>query len=146
MTHEPREILPKVKLNALRELKADRDIVIVPADKGRSTVVLDRTDYLQKANNLLEDRQFYVPCEGNPVETLTREINATLLALETSGAIRPTDRRMAGAQEKLSTLSPASVVPDSVMKTGPSGEEEGEEEEEQEEEEEEEGEEEERMR
>ncbi|BHF80740.1 hypothetical protein SprV_0702386800 [Sparganum proliferum] len=101
MTHKPREIVPKVERDALRELKADRDIVIVPADKGRSTVVLDRTDYLQKANNLLEDRQFYVPCEGNPVETLTREINAQLLALETSGAIRPTDRRMAGAQEKV---------------------------------------------
>ncbi|BHF80754.1 hypothetical protein SprV_0702388200 [Sparganum proliferum] len=101
MTQKPREIVPNVERDAPRELKADRDIVIVPADKGRSTVVLDRTDYLQKANNLLEDRQFYVPCEGNPVETLTREINATLLGLETSGAIRLTDRRMAGAQEKV---------------------------------------------
>ncbi|BHF57159.1 hypothetical protein SprV_0100013400 [Sparganum proliferum] len=67
--------------------------------QGRSTVVLDRTDYLQKAKNLLGDRQFYVPCETNPVKTLTREINATLLALENSGAITPTDRRMARAQE-----------------------------------------------
>ncbi|BHF83612.1 hypothetical protein SprV_0902675500 [Sparganum proliferum] len=99
MTHKPREILPKVERDALRELKADKDIVIVPADKGRSTVVLDRTDYLQKAKDLLEDRQFYVPCETNPVKTLTREINATLLALENSGAITPTDRRMARAQE-----------------------------------------------
>ncbi|BHF81059.1 hypothetical protein SprV_0702418800 [Sparganum proliferum] len=99
MTHKPREILPKVERDALRELKADKDIVIVPADKGRFTVVLNRTDYLQKAKNLLEDRQFYVPCETNPVKTLTREINATLLALENSGAITPTDRRMARAQE-----------------------------------------------
>ncbi|BHF78083.1 hypothetical protein SprV_0602119300 [Sparganum proliferum] len=99
MTHKPREILPKVEHDALRELKADKDIVIVPADKGRSTVILDRTDYLQKAKNLLEDRQFYVPCETNPVKTLTREINATLLALENSGAITSTDRRMARAQE-----------------------------------------------
>ncbi|BHF70485.1 hypothetical protein SprV_0301353600 [Sparganum proliferum] len=99
MTHKPREILPKVERDALRELKADKDIVIVPADKGRSTVVLDRIDYLQKAKNLLEDRQFYVPCETNPVKTLTREINATLLALENSGAITPTNRRMARAQE-----------------------------------------------
>ncbi|BHF80590.1 hypothetical protein SprV_0702371800 [Sparganum proliferum] len=99
MTHKPREILPKVERDALRELKADKDIVIVPADKGRSTVVLDRTDYLQKAKNLLEDRQFYVPCETNPVKTLACEINATLLALENSGAITPTDRRMARAQE-----------------------------------------------
>ncbi|BHF57347.1 hypothetical protein SprV_0100028800 [Sparganum proliferum] len=99
MTHKPREILPKVERDALRELKADKDIAIVPADKGRSTVILDRTDYLQKAKNLLEDRQCYVPCGTNPVKTLTREINATLLALENSGAITPTDRRMARAQE-----------------------------------------------
>ncbi|BHF74985.1 hypothetical protein SprV_0501807800 [Sparganum proliferum] len=98
-THKPREILPKVERDALRELKADKDIVIVRADKGLSTVVLDRTDYLQKAKNLLEDRQFYVPCETNPVKTLTRKINATLLALENSGAIVPTDRRMPRAQE-----------------------------------------------
>nr|VZI35916.1 unnamed protein product [Spirometra erinaceieuropaei] len=99
MTHKPSEILPEVERDALRELKADRDIVIMPADKEHSTVALDRTDYLQKAKNLLEDRQFYVPCETNPVKTLTREINATLLALENSGAITPTDRRMARAQE-----------------------------------------------
>nr|VZH95999.1 unnamed protein product [Spirometra erinaceieuropaei] len=99
MAHRPREVLSKVERDALRELKADKDLVIVPADKGRSTVVLDRTDYLQKAKGLLEDRQFYVPCATNPVKALTREINATLLALENSGAITPTDRRMAKPQD-----------------------------------------------
>nr|VZI27385.1 unnamed protein product [Spirometra erinaceieuropaei] len=99
MTHKPREMLPKVERDALRKLKADKDIVILPADKGRSTGVLDRTDHLQKAKNLLEDRQFYVQCETNPVKTLPREISATLLALENSGAITLTDRSLARAQE-----------------------------------------------
>ncbi|BHF77130.1 hypothetical protein SprV_0502023300 [Sparganum proliferum] len=58
MTHKPHEILPKVERDALRELKVDNDIVIVPADKGRSTIVLDRTDYLQKAKK---------PTGGSPV-------------------------------------------------------------------------------
>nr|VZI42378.1 unnamed protein product [Spirometra erinaceieuropaei] len=79
MTHKPREILTKVERDALRELKADKDIVIVPADKGSSTVVLDRTDNPQKANNLLEEHQFYVPCETNCVKTLTSEINAAYI-------------------------------------------------------------------
>nr|VZI24159.1 unnamed protein product [Spirometra erinaceieuropaei] len=35
----------------------------------------------------------------NPVKALTRETNATLLALENSGAITPTDRRMARPQD-----------------------------------------------
>nr|VZI29939.1 unnamed protein product [Spirometra erinaceieuropaei] len=99
MAHRPREVLSKVERDALRELKADEDLVIVPADKGRATVVLDRTDYLQKAKGLLEDRQFYVPCATNPLKALTREINATLLALENSGAITPTDRRTARPQD-----------------------------------------------
>nr|VZI09429.1 unnamed protein product [Spirometra erinaceieuropaei] len=99
MAHRPREVLSKVERDALKELRADNDLVIVPADKGRSTVVLDRTDYNQKAKSLLEDRQSYVPCESNPMKTLTREINATLLAMENSGAISPVDRRMARAQE-----------------------------------------------
>nr|VZI24311.1 unnamed protein product [Spirometra erinaceieuropaei] len=99
MAHRLREVLSKVERDALRELKADKDLVVVPADKGRSTVVLDRTDYLQKAKGLLEDRQFYVPCATNPVKALTREISATLLALENSGAITPTDRRMARPQD-----------------------------------------------
>ncbi|BHF61812.1 hypothetical protein SprV_0100479000 [Sparganum proliferum] len=49
MAHRWREVLSKVERDALRELKADKDLGIVPANKGRSTVVLDRTDYLQKA-------------------------------------------------------------------------------------------------
>ncbi|BHF69098.1 hypothetical protein SprV_0301213900 [Sparganum proliferum] len=99
MAHRPREVLSNVERDALRELKADKDLVIVPADKGRSTVVLDKTDYLQNAKGLLEDRQFYVPCATNLAKALTCEINATLLALENSGAITPTDRRMARPQD-----------------------------------------------
>nr|VZI21652.1 unnamed protein product [Spirometra erinaceieuropaei] len=99
MPHRPREVLSKVERDALRELKADKDLVIVPADKGRCTLVLDRTDYFKQANELLQDRQFYAPCAMNPVKALTREINATLVALENSGAITPTDRRMARPQD-----------------------------------------------
>ncbi|BHF81680.1 hypothetical protein SprV_0802481300 [Sparganum proliferum] len=99
MTQRPRKVHSKVERDALGELKADKDLVIVSADKGRSTVVLDRKDYLQKAKGLLEDRQFYVPCATNPLKTLTREINATFLALEDSGTITPTDRRMARPQD-----------------------------------------------
>ncbi|BHF66267.1 hypothetical protein SprV_0200928300 [Sparganum proliferum] len=51
-------------------------------DKGRSTVVLDRTDYFQKPKGLLEGRQFYVPSAMKPVKALTHGIKATLWALE----------------------------------------------------------------
>ncbi|BHF80943.1 hypothetical protein SprV_0702407200 [Sparganum proliferum] len=99
MAHRPRDVLSKVKRDALKELRADNDLVTVPTDKGRSTAVLHRTDYNQKVKSLSEDRQSYVPCESNPIKSLTREINATLLAMENSGAISPIDRHMARAQE-----------------------------------------------
>nr|VZH95825.1 unnamed protein product [Spirometra erinaceieuropaei] len=99
MPHRPRDVLSKVERDAIKKLRADNDLVIVPADKGCSTVVLDRRQYNQKAKSMLEDRQSYVPCESNPMKTLTREINATLLAMENSGAISRIDRRMARAQE-----------------------------------------------
>ncbi|BHF83615.1 hypothetical protein SprV_0902675800 [Sparganum proliferum] len=61
MAHRPREVLSKVERDALRELKTNKDLIIVPADKSRSTVVLDRKDYLQKAKGELRcnntDRQ-----------------------------------------------------------------------------------------
>nr|VZI15782.1 unnamed protein product [Spirometra erinaceieuropaei] len=95
MAHRPREVLSQAERGALRELNADKDLVIVPVDNGCSMVVLERTDYLQKVKGLLEDRQFHVPWAINPIKTLTREINAMLLALENSSAIPPSDRRMA---------------------------------------------------
>nr|VZI44217.1 unnamed protein product [Spirometra erinaceieuropaei] len=94
----PREVLSKVERAAFKGLKADKDFVIVPADEGRSMVISDRTDNLQKAKRLLEDRQSYAPCATSPVEKLTREISATLLAWENSGAISPANRRVARAQ------------------------------------------------
>ncbi|BHF66465.1 hypothetical protein SprV_0200948200 [Sparganum proliferum] len=99
MAHTPLNVLSEVERDALNKLRAGNDLVIVPADKGRSTVVLDRTDYLQNAKRLLEDLQSYVPCESNPIKTLTCEINATLLTTENSDAMSPVNRSVARAQE-----------------------------------------------
>ncbi|BHF69270.1 hypothetical protein SprV_0301231300 [Sparganum proliferum] len=85
IAQRPREVHSKVERDALRELKADNDLVTVPANNGPATVVVNKTDYLQKAKGLLENRQFYVPCAKNPLKAPTREINATFLALENSG-------------------------------------------------------------
>nr|VZI20944.1 unnamed protein product [Spirometra erinaceieuropaei] len=75
LAHRPRDVLSKVERDELKELRAGSAFIIVPADKGRSTVVLDRTDYNQKAKRMLEDRHSYVPCEFNPIKTLTREMH-----------------------------------------------------------------------
>ena len=42
---------------ALKRLKTDKDIVILPGDKGQVTVVIDRTDYHDKMSELVNDKQ-----------------------------------------------------------------------------------------
>src|SRR5690606_5289944 len=44
---------------ALVSLRNDKDIVVVPADKGNQTVVFDRADYNLKVNTMLEDASIY---------------------------------------------------------------------------------------
>nr|VZI12046.1 unnamed protein product [Spirometra erinaceieuropaei] len=41
---------------ALRSLKTDEKIVIMAADKGRATVIMDKVDYVNKANQIFDDR------------------------------------------------------------------------------------------
>ena len=44
----PKDNLSKDERKALKELQSDTSIVILPTDKGRSTVILNREDYLEK--------------------------------------------------------------------------------------------------
>ncbi|BHF76295.1 hypothetical protein SprV_0501939300 [Sparganum proliferum] len=55
MAHKPRAIITRAEQDTLKKLRVDTSIVILPADKGRSTVVLDKADYIQKASKLLDD-------------------------------------------------------------------------------------------
>ena len=48
--------LTKEELHALKRLKNDKDVVILPADKGRVTVVMDKKDYTDKMDSLVNDR------------------------------------------------------------------------------------------
>ncbi|BHF82274.1 hypothetical protein SprV_0802541100 [Sparganum proliferum] len=78
MAHGPREVLSKVERDTLRELKADKRLVIVPADKGRSKVVLDRTDYLQKNQRMYFtfDGTIYEQVKGTPMGSPISELIA----------------------------------------------------------------------
>ncbi len=50
---EPSSNLPKQHREALQALKNDPSIVILPADKGNATVLLDKGAYDVKINTLL---------------------------------------------------------------------------------------------
>ncbi|KAH7969860.1 hypothetical protein HPB52_022381 [Rhipicephalus sanguineus] len=53
------DTLPVAEKTALRRLQQNKDIVILPADKGNATVILDRSDYVSKMTSLLEDETTY---------------------------------------------------------------------------------------
>ncbi|VDO85310.1 unnamed protein product [Schistosoma margrebowiei] len=40
---------------ALKKLRIRKDIVIVPADKERTTVIIDKEEYIEKAEEVLAD-------------------------------------------------------------------------------------------
>ena len=59
-SHPPKPNLTKAQNTALRELKRDRDHIVLTADKGVAMVVVDRQDYINKANQLLNQNTYKV--------------------------------------------------------------------------------------
>lgn len=66
----------KEEFQALKHLKADDSIVILPADKGKVTVILDKDEYQTKLNNLLTGE--YVKIEKDPTDSIEKAIKSKL--------------------------------------------------------------------
>ena len=57
-SHPPKPNLTKAQNLALRELKRDRDHIVLTADNGVAMVIMDRQDYINKANQLLNQNTY----------------------------------------------------------------------------------------
>ena len=77
---------------AIKELRKDKDIVILPADKGNATVVMDRTEYVSKMNLMLEDKA-YTRLKKDPTSKIERKITKSIRALEDEGYIGDKERK-----------------------------------------------------
>ena len=71
----------------LKRLKTDENFVILPADKGRVTVFMDKTDYYDKMDALVNDKQTYQVLKRDPTRALQRKLNSKLLDLKKTDAI-----------------------------------------------------------
>ena len=62
---------------ALKELKNNKKIVILKADNGNATAVMNTEDYEEKVKSLLSDECTYekLPTRPNPVNQITSRIN-----------------------------------------------------------------------
>ena len=73
-TKRPASNIIKGEFKALQDLKADNDITILPADKGRSTVILNTKDYESKMSTLFSDTNTYEVLKNDPTPKLNREL------------------------------------------------------------------------
>ena len=58
---------------AIRELKKDRDRIVLTAGKGVAMVSMDRQDYISKANNLLSQNT-YRSIQQDPTNTIKNKL------------------------------------------------------------------------
>ena len=72
---------------ALKDLAADKDITIVPADKGKATVVLDTQSYKDKVSGMLNDTKTYEVLPNDPTASYKRKLVSLLKPLKDQGKI-----------------------------------------------------------
>ena len=62
----PPSNISKGQREAITSLSKDRNILVLPADKGRCSVVLDKSDYAEKVESLLNDTKVYELLKKDP--------------------------------------------------------------------------------
>ena len=72
---------------ALMHLWRRQDIVIKPTNKASAVVVLSREDYVMKAEQQLNDTNYYQKLENDPTSAFAEEIKRTVIAMFDRGLI-----------------------------------------------------------
>ena len=72
---------------ALAELAQDDNIVVVPADKGKCVVVLNKSDYDNKCKDLLKDEKTYKSVGYNPTSGYKKKVTEFTTKISTEGTI-----------------------------------------------------------
>ncbi|VDL89120.1 unnamed protein product [Schistocephalus solidus] len=75
----------------LRSLRSDDSIVVVAADKGGATVIMDKIDYINKANQAFHDREAYIPIAEDPTKTQAASVKGKVNELTRLKLISPAD-------------------------------------------------------
>ena len=73
----PKSNLTKAQSIVLRELKRDRDCIVLTADKGLAMVIMDRQDYINQANTLL-NQNTYRAIPQDPTNTINNKLISIL--------------------------------------------------------------------
>ena len=84
--------ISKCEKMALIALKNRTDIIIKPADKGSSVVVMDRDQYISEAERQLNDNTYYQLLDHDPTTEFATQVAETVNKMHDKGYI--TDKNM----------------------------------------------------
>ena len=97
--------LTKAQKLAIKELKRDRDHIVLTVDKGVAMVIMDRQDYINKANSLL-NQNTYRSIPRDPTITIKNKLIAILKRVKTQAGL---------SNQTYKAMYPTVCVPPSSM-------------------------------
>ena len=83
----PKPNLTKPEWQALSDLRKTPSIMVLSADKGRVTVVLDKTEYEEKVTRMLSDEKTYEKLKKDPTASYKKKLVSILTRLKDEGKI-----------------------------------------------------------
>jgi hypothetical protein len=69
----------KEERDAMRELRKNNDITILPAEKGQATVIIPRTEYEDKVTTILNGTSTYKQLPGDPTKKHKKKLGEYIL-------------------------------------------------------------------
>ena len=79
--NRPKDNLSQGERKALKELSRDKNIVIKKADKGTTTVIMNRTDKLNEGQVQIDDIHNYRPLDNPMVDTTAKKVHRLIQSL-----------------------------------------------------------------
>ena len=64
--HPPKQNVSKNERNMMQSLAKRKDLLILPADKGKTAVIMDREEYMDKIKIMLDDERVYKKLKKDP--------------------------------------------------------------------------------
>jgi hypothetical protein len=87
-TNPPKSNLTREQRKSIKDLSKKKNILILPADKGRATVILNTDYYKQKVNMMLNDEHTYEKLKKNRTSSYKRKLKSILTPLKRNGKIK----------------------------------------------------------
>ncbi|VDL90932.1 unnamed protein product [Schistocephalus solidus] len=85
--------LPMEEEKRLRSLRSNDSIAVVAADRGGATVIMDKIDYVNRANQAFHNREAYIPIAEDPMKKQTASVKKKVNELTRLKLISPADSK-----------------------------------------------------